>query len=99
MQLALVRGGGSVGTIAVDYGIVYLPPGVSDPQQGTAGVVVPAMGSVQMRDGQSSLQFNVPLMSGAFLESGSAFYITLDNVTLVGGGELYNIIRSNIMPV
>ena len=81
------RSGGSVGTVAVDYDIVYLPPGVSDPLLGTTGVVAPVMGSVQIPEGQSSLQFNVPLMSDAFLEEGSAFYASLINTTLVGAGE------------
>ena len=87
LQLVVTRGGGSVGTIAVDYSIVYLPLGRSDPSQGTTGVVAPAMGSIQIPEGQMSLQFNVPLMSDAFLEEGSAFYVTLDNTTLVGGGK------------
>lgn len=86
--MAVSRGGGSAGTIAVDYSIVYLPPGFSDPLQGSTGVVAPAMGSVQIPDGQSSLQFSVPLMSDAFLEEGSSFYVRLDNTTLVGGGEI-----------
>ena len=86
--MAVSRGGGTVGIIAVDYSIVYLPPGVTDPQLGSSGVVAPAMGSIQIQEGQSSLQFNVRLMSGAFLEEGSSFYVTLDNTTLVGGGEM-----------
>ena len=86
--MAISRSGGSAGTIAVDYSIVYLPPGVSDPLQGSTGVVAPAMGSVQIQDGQSSWRFSVPLMSDAFLEEGSSFYVQLDNTTLVGGGEL-----------
>ena len=87
LQLVISRSGGTVGTIAVDYYIVYLPPGVSDPLLGTTGVVAPAMGSVQIPEGQSSLQFNVPLMSDAFLEEDSAFYVFLVNTTLVSGGE------------
>ena len=87
LQLVISRSGGTVGTIAVDYDIVYLPPGVLDPFLGTTGVVAPAMGSVQIPEGQSSLQFNVPLMSDAFLEEGSAFYASLVNATLVGAGE------------
>ena len=71
----------------MDYSIVYLPPGQSDPLQGTTGVVAPAMGSIQIQEGQTSLQFNVPLMSDAFLEEGSAFYVVLDNTTLVGGSK------------
>lgn len=89
LQLAVRRSGGSIGTIAVDYSVVYLPPGVSDPLQGSVGDVAPAMGSIQLQDSQSLLQFSVPLLSGAFLEEGSAFYISLDNTTLVGGGETY----------
>ena len=87
--MTISRSGGSAGAIAVDYSIFYLPPGVSDPLQGSAGVVAPAMGSVQMQDGLSSLQFNVPLMSDAFLEEGSSFFVQLDNTTLVGGSELF----------
>lgn len=97
--MAITRGGGSVGTIAVDYSIVYLPPGVSDPLLGSSGIVVPAVGSVQIQDSQSSLQFNVPLMSGAFLEEGSSFYVTLDNTTLVGGGETNNTVQHGMKQV
>ena len=89
LQLAISRSGGSAGAIAVDYSIVYLPPGVSDPLQGSMGVVAPAMGSVQMQDGQSLLQFSVPLMGNAFLEEGSSFFIRLNNTTLVGGSKLF----------
>ena len=88
LQLTISRSGGSIGTIAVDYSIIYLPPGVSDPLQGSTGVVAPAMGSIQIQDGQSSVQFSVPLMSDAFLEEGSSFFVQLDNTTLIGGGEL-----------
>ena len=87
--MAISRSGGSAGAIAVDYSIVYLPPGVSDPLQGSMGVVAPAMGSVQMQDGQSLLQFSVPLMGNAFLEEGSSFFIRLNNTTLVGGSKLF----------
>ena len=87
LQLVVSRSGGTIGTIAVDYDIVYLAPGVLDPLLGTTGVVAPAMGSVQIPEGQSSLQFNIPLMSDAFLEEDSAFYASLVNATLVGGGE------------
>lgn len=87
MQLEVIRSGGNVGTIAVDYQIVYLPPGVSDPLLGTMGTVAPAMGSIQIPEGQSLLRFNIALMSDAFLEEGSSFFIELVNTTLVGGGK------------
>ena len=95
--MAVSRSGGSIDVIAVDYSIVYLPPGVSDPLQGSTGVVAPAMGSVQIQDGQSSLQFSVPLVSDAFLEEGSAFFVRIDNTSLVGGGKISHVYRSCIV--
>ena len=82
----MVRSGDSVGTISVDYGIVYLPVGVTDPVQGDSSVVTMATGSVQLQGGQVLKEFNVTISEDAFLEPRANFYVYLNSTILVGGG-------------
>ena len=70
-----------MGTIAVDYSIVYLPP------SGTgASTALTFAGFVQFQGGMSTRDFSVTLPDNAFLEIGGNFMATIDNATLVSGG-------------
>lgn len=79
LMLALTRGGDSVGIVAVDYSVVYVPP------QG--GSTLTFTGSVQLQGGQTTQDFSITLPDSAFLETGGNFMATIGNATLVGGGE------------
>lgn len=87
LRLSVSRSGGSVGIVAVDYRVVYLPFGTSDPAQGVTGVTTMETGSVSLQGGQTLRAFSVPISDDAFLETGGQFFVTLTNVTLTGGGE------------
>ena len=55
----------SSGDISIDYSIVYLPVGVTDPIRGDSSVVTMTTGSVQLQGGQVLKEFNVTI---SFLE-------------------------------
>ena len=80
------RSGDSLGTIRIDYGIVYLPVGVTDPTQGDPSVVTMATGSVRLQGGQVSTEFRVTISEDAFLEPRANFHVYLNSTTLTGGG-------------
>ena len=82
----MTRSGDSLGTIRIDYGIVYLPVGVTDPTQGDLSVVTMATGSVQLQGGQVSREFSVTISEDAFLEPRANFHVYLNSTTLIGGG-------------
>lgn len=87
LRLAVNRTGGAVGGLAVDYSILYLPAGITDPSQVDASTVLDLSGSVQLQGGQTLGDFSVAVDDSAFLESGGLFMARLDNVTIVGGGK------------
>ena len=69
--------GDSFGTISINYSIVYLPVGVTDPIQGDSSVVIVATGSVQLKMWK---EFNVTIISeDAFLEPRANFYAYLNS--------------------
>ena len=78
-MLAVVRSAGTTGIVAADYTIWYTPAG------STPSVVT--MATVQLQSGQSLITFSVTLANGLFLEVDGQLTATLDNVTLIGGGQ------------
>lgn len=86
----MTRSGDSLGTIRIDYGVVYLPVGVTDPIQGDSSVVTMATGAVQLQGGQVSREFSVTISEDAFLESRANFFIYLNSTTLTGGGRCFS---------
>ena len=87
LRLAVTRSGGSTGIVAVDYAVVYLPLGTTDPTMGVTGVATIATGSVQIQGGLILREFSVPISDDAFLETGGQFFVSLTNATLIGGGK------------
>lgn len=87
LRLAINRSGDSIGIVAVDYNIVYVPPSTST-QADTADLVF--TGSVRLQGGESTRDFSVTIPDTSFLEVGGNFMATLANATLVGGGNRYS---------
>lgn len=81
------RIGDAIGIVAVDYTIVYLPAGVTDPTQVDASTAPVLSGSVQLQGGQTLRDFSVTIDDTTFLETGGQFMATLVNVTIIGGGK------------
>lgn len=81
LRLSVDRTGDTVGTVTVDYSVVYLPPPTSTPSTVSA-----LTGFVQFQGGMSARDFSVTLPNNAFLEIGGNFMATIENATLVGGG-------------
>lgn len=73
------RTGDSIGIVAVEYSIVYLPP-----QSGTS--TLGFTGSIEFQGGQTSRDFSITLPDTAFLETDGNFMATIENATLTGGG-------------
>lgn len=76
------RTGDSIGIVAVDYSILYVPPQATE----NSNTVLAFSGSVQFQGGQTTRDFSITLPDTAFLETGGNFMATIDNATLVGGG-------------
>lgn len=74
------RTGDSIGIVAVEYSIVYLPP-----QSDTA--TLSFAGSIEFQGGQTVRDLSITLPNTAFLEVGGNFMATIENATLVGGGK------------
>ena len=85
LSFGLTRTGGTTGDILVQYRIIYLPPGISDPFEGTSGDVAPGTGSIQMLSGQSSANVTVSIFEDGFLDEGSRLYAEITTVQLIGG--------------
>lgn len=73
--------------ISVEYTIVYLPLGTSDPAEGDPSAVTMATGAQQLQGGQTLVEFDVEIRNEAFLEARTNFYVSLNSTALVGGGE------------
>lgn len=76
------RNGGSEGIIIVEYLVVYLPPGVSNPAMGDTSILTNAANSVMMSDGQAEANITVGIASNAFLEQEGSFWLNLTGVLL-----------------
>lgn len=68
-----------MGTVTVDYNIVYLPP--------QAAATLMFSGFVQFQGGVTTRDFSVTIPDNAFLETGGNFMATIENATLIGGGR------------
>ena len=66
----------------MEYSIIYLPPGVSDPSMGTASVFTNAAGSITMMDGEAAADIQVDITPNAFLEQEGSFWLNLTRVLL-----------------
>ena len=77
---------GTTGQILIEYLLLYLSSDVSDPSEGQAGQVAAAGNSVQMEDGQATVNVTVTLYDDAFLEEGAKLYVELNGTQLTGGG-------------
>lgn len=86
LRLAINRSGDSIGIVAVDYSIIYLPPQITDPSQVDPGMALTFNGSVQFQGGQTLRDFSLTVPDNAFLEVGGNFMATLVNASLIGGG-------------
>ncbi len=71
----------------MDYGITYLPVGVSDPALGDSSPLEMARGSVQLVGGQMLAEFTVAISDDAFLEPRANFYAYINSTSLIGGGK------------
>lgn len=76
------RTGDTLGTVTVDYSIVYLPPPGS-----AAATTLTFSGFVQFQSGMDTRDFSVTLPDNAFLETGGSFMATIENATLISGGN------------
>ena len=81
--MALIRSGGTIGVLSVDYSVVYLPLGVTDPIQGTPIVTE---GPLRLEGGQERAEFDVTITDELFLELMATFIAVINGTTLVGGG-------------
>ena len=81
LRLVVVRTLGDIGTISVDYTIMYLPPGAAQ------DAIVVEMGAERLQGGQSSRDFSVTIPESMFLEPEGTFSAVITNTSLVGGGE------------
>lgn len=81
--MALVRTGGTNGVLAVDYSVVYLPLGVTDP---ALGIPIVAEGSQRLEGGQERAEFDVTISDELFLEPMANFIAIINDTSLVGGG-------------
>lgn len=79
------RTGDTLGTVTVDYSIVYLPP--PNPSGGGAVTTLTFAGFVQFQSGMDTRDFSVTLPDNAFLEIGGSFMATIENATLISGGN------------
>ena len=80
--MIIARNGGSEGIIIVEYSVVYLPPGVSNPAMGDTSILTNAANSVMMSDGQAEANITVGIASNAFLEQEGSFWLNLTGVLL-----------------
>ena len=80
--MIIARNGGNEGVIIVEYSVVYLPPGVSNPAMGDSSILTNAANSVKMSDGQAEANITVGIASNAFLEQEGSFWLNLTGVLL-----------------
>ena len=83
----MTRSPGTTGTISVDYYVTYLPEGASSAADGDSSVFAAAAGSVRLVGGDSSVEWDVEILSEAFLDTSGQFYVNLNSTSLVEGGK------------
>ncbi|XP_048584248.1 adhesion G-protein coupled receptor V1 isoform X2 [Nematostella vectensis] len=85
LQLSLVRSGGTLQTVLVNYTAEYYLPGSSTPSN-SLGLTSP--GSVTFNPGQSSVVFTIDIANNGFISLASVFKVTLEDVSLAGVSPL-----------
>ena len=71
----------------MDYSVTYLPQGVSDPSDGDTSVFAMASGSVRLVGGQMVAEWDLEILSDAFLDTSAQFHVELSSTNLVEGGK------------
>lgn len=66
----------------MEYFVIYLPPGVTNPAMGDTSVLTSTASSITMLDGDTEANIQVNITSGAFLEQEGSFWINLTRVLL-----------------
>jgi len=66
----------------VEYTVVYLPPGTTDPSNGDISVFTNQANSVNMLGGQTEVTVEVDIATNAFLEQEGFFWINVTEVLL-----------------
>lgn len=75
----MIRSGGNLAEVTISYSIQYFLPGSTHP---APTIIIPNPGVVTMSRNEQEKVIAAEIMNDAFLKSGSAFTITLQNVTL-----------------
>ena len=83
LDLVLTRSGGTIGVLSVEYSVLYLPLGVTEPAQ---GMPVAAQGSERLEGGQDRAEFSITISNELFVEPMANFYAFLNATSLIGGG-------------
>ena len=86
LSFDILRTGGSVGEVTVQYRVLYLPAGVSDISEGTSGVVSPATGSTKLSEGVTRQNVTVSIFTNAFLDADSNLYVEITGTDLTSAG-------------
>lgn len=71
----------------VEYSVVYLSPGVTDPNQGQGGVVSAINNTVQIPANANSVDVSLPLFSYGFMEVNGMLYVRILDAELSGNSE------------
>lgn len=66
----------------MEYSVIYLPPGVTDPAMGDTSVFMNAASSVTMMDGEAEANIQVDIAPNGFLEQEGSFWLNLTRVLL-----------------
>ena len=69
----------------MDYYVAYLPEGVSS-SDGDSSVFAAAAGSVRLVGGDMTEEWDVDILSDAFLDTSGRFFVKLNSTALVEGG-------------
>ena len=62
----------------MDYYVAYLTESVSDPLLGDSSVFAADSGSVRLLGGQMTVEWDVEILSEAFLDTSAQFYVKLN---------------------
>ncbi|XP_057301693.1 adhesion G-protein coupled receptor V1-like isoform X2 [Hydractinia symbiolongicarpus] len=79
LEARVIRSGGNLAEVTISYSIQYFLPGSTYP---APTIIIPNPGVVTMSRNKQETVIAAEIMNDAFLKSGSAFTITLQNVTL-----------------
>lgn len=85
----MTRSKGTAQQVLVEYRLLYLSPGITDPIQGVGGVAGPSTNTVQLPAGNSSVDVTLTLFSNGFMEENALLYVEITDAELSGGGKKY----------